>query len=151
MTKWLTDEEQQAWRGLIHMTAQLNTRLNRQIQDEHDISLADYGVLARLHDAPEPGLRARDLEATLAWEQSRLSHQLSRMQRRGLVERHECLDDRRGAAFAITATGRTAIEDAAPGHVIAVRRMLFDHLTPGEVTWLAELTTRVTDRLGDPA
>jgi DNA-binding MarR family transcriptional regulator len=135
-------------RGLIHMTAELNARLNRQLQDEHGISLADYEVLARLSETPGGGLRARDLEATLSWEQSRLSHQLTRMQRRGLVERHDCLTDRRGATFAITDAGRAAIEDAAPGHVEAVRRMLFDHLGTEDVTWLEGLTARVNDHLG---
>lgn len=148
MTRWLNDGEQRAWRGLIHMTAELNARLNRQLQDDHDISLADYEVLARLYDVPGDGLRARDLEASLSWEQSRLSHQLARMQRRGLVERHDCLTDRRGATFAITDSGRGVLEDAAPGHVEAVRRMLFDHLAVDDVTWLEGLTSRVNDHLG---
>jgi DNA-binding MarR family transcriptional regulator len=131
------------------MTAQLNAHLARQLQDEHEISLPDYEVLVRLYEAPEEGLRARELEASLSWEQSRLSHQLARMQRRGLVERGDCLTDRRGATFAITDAGRTAIEHAAPGHVTAVRRLFFDHLTPDDVTQLAELTSRIIGRMRD--
>jgi DNA-binding MarR family transcriptional regulator len=146
-TDWLTDEEQRAWRGLIQMTAQLNAHLARQIQDEHDISLTEYAVLAHLGEAPAEGLRARDLEASLGWEQSRLSHQLTRMQRRGLVERGDCPSDRRGATFAITDAGRTAIESAAPGHVTAVRRLFFDHLEAEDVTRLEELTARIISRL----
>jgi DNA-binding MarR family transcriptional regulator len=147
MTDWLTDDEQRAWRGLLHMTAQLNARLARQLQDEHEISLADYEILVRLYEAPEQGLRARDLEASLLWEQSRLSHQLSRMQRRGLVERGDCPSDRRGATFAVTDAGRAAIEHAAPGHVAAVRRLFFDHLTPDDVARLDELTGRIISGL----
>ncbi|HEX6358680.1 MarR family winged helix-turn-helix transcriptional regulator [Actinophytocola sp.] len=144
-TEWLSDEEQQAWRGLIHMTAQLNARLNRELQEEHGISLADYAVLGRLSEAPDGGIRARDLESTLAWEQSRLSHHLARMQRRGLVERRDCPSDRRGATFTLTETGRNAIEKAAPGHVTAVRRLLFDHLTSEDVVTLRAFTARVID------
>ncbi len=140
MTKWLTTEEQQAWQGLMHLTAQLQNVMGRQLQDEHGISVADYEVLGRLHDAPGEGLRARDLCASLAWEQSRLSHQLARMQRRGLVEREECETDRRGATFRLTPTGRTTIERAAPGHVEAVRALVFDALSPHQVTQLADLT-----------
>jgi DNA-binding MarR family transcriptional regulator len=147
MTEWLTDDEQQTWRGLVYLTAQLSAKFNRQLQEEHGISLADYEVLARLHDAPEEGLRSRDLQATLVWEQSRLSHQLTRMQGRGLVRRHDCATDRRGATFTLTDTGRAAIEEAAPGHVTAVRRLLFDHLTPDDVTTLATLATRITNNL----
>lgn len=150
MTNWLTDDEQRAWRGLLAMTAQLNAQLARQLQEEHGLSYADYDVLARLSDPPPEGWRARDLEASLSWEQSRLSHQLSRMQKRGLVERGECPSDRRGATFAITPAGRAAIEQAAPGHVAAVRRLLFDHLDADDVARLDELTTRVISRLSDP-
>ncbi|MEU0250405.1 MarR family winged helix-turn-helix transcriptional regulator [Streptomyces sp. NPDC006235] len=140
MTEWLTTEEQQAWRGLVNLTAHLQSILGRQLQDEHGISLADYEVLGRLHDAPDRRLRARDLGASLAWEQSRLSHQLARMQRRGLVEREECETDRRGATFRLTPTGLTAITQAAPSHVEAVRRLVFDALSQEQVAQLADLT-----------
>jgi DNA-binding MarR family transcriptional regulator len=117
MTEWLTDDEQQTWRGLVYLTAQLSAKFNRQLQEEHGISLADYEVLARLHDAPEEGLRSRDLQATLVWEQSRLSHQLTRMQGRGLVRRHDCATDRRGATFTLTDTGhRGATTAVRPPH-----------------------------------
>ncbi|MEW2399464.1 MarR family winged helix-turn-helix transcriptional regulator [Streptomyces sp. NPDC046862] len=149
MTKWLTTGEQQAWRGLIHLTAQLQAVLGRQLQDEHGISLADYEVLGHLHDAPDQRLRARDLGASLVWEQSRLSHQLARMQRRGLVEREECETDRRGATFRLTPTGRAAIEQAAPGHVEAVRALVFDALSPHQVTQLAGLTGHLIHHLED--
>lgn len=67
------------------MSAALQAELNRELQAEHGISLADYEVLGRLHDAADTRLRTLDLVATLTWEQSRVSHQLTRMQRRGLV------------------------------------------------------------------
>lgn len=143
VTNWLTDDQQRAWRGLIHLTSQLNTALERQLQDDHGISLADYEILSRLHDAPPEGMRVRQLQATLAWEQSRVSHQLGRMQRRGLVERRDCHDDGRASAYVLTDVGRTAIEGAAPGHVEAVRLLLFDHLTAGDVASLATVFDRV--------
>ncbi|KDN77605.1 MarR family transcriptional regulator [Streptomyces olindensis] len=149
MTRWLTTEEQQAWRGLINLTAQLQSVLARQLQDEHGISLPDYEVLGRLHDAPGHRLRARDLGTSLAWEQSRLSHQLARMQRRGLVAREECETDRRGATFCLTPAGRTAIVHAAPGHVEAVRRLVFDALSPEQVTQLSDLTDDLLTHLHD--
>ena len=149
MTQWLTDDEQQAWRGLMQLNSQLQTVLGRQLQDAHGISVADYEVLGRLHAASDDGLRARDLGATLAWEQSRLSHQLSRMQRRGLVEREDCASDRRGATFRLTPAGRAAIEQAAPGHVEAVRRLVFDALSAEQVAQLAGLTGHLLRHLDD--
>ncbi|MET8976890.1 MarR family transcriptional regulator [Streptomyces sp. NPDC004539] len=139
MTQWLSNEELLAWRGLTQLSSRLQTDLGRQLQDGHGISVADYEVLGRLHDAPD-GLRARDLGASLAWEQSRVSHQLSRMQRRGLVRREECATDRRGITFHLTESGRTTIEQAAPGHVDTVRTLVFNALSPEQVTQLADLT-----------
>lgn len=78
-----------------------------------------------------------------------MSHQLARMQRRGLVEREECETDRRGAAFRLTPTGRAVIEQAAPGHVEAVRTLVFDALSPHQVTQLADLTGHLIHRLED--
>ncbi len=97
MSRWLTEEEQGAWRGLLRMTSQLNARMNRQLQEEYGVSLADYDVLVVLSEAPAGRLRVFEIAGTLAWEQSRVSHQLARMQGRGLVTREECRSDARGA------------------------------------------------------
>jgi DNA-binding MarR family transcriptional regulator len=150
MARWLTDEEQRAWRGLLQMTARLHAGFNRQLVDDHGISVSDYEVLTRLYEAPEPGVRACELQETLVWEQSRLSHQLTRMQRRGLVQRESMESDRRGARFSMTDAGRRAVEEAAPGHVEEVRRLLFDVLADHEVSALANLTARVLARLDHP-
>ena len=147
MTRWLSEDEQRAWRGLLSLTAELQAALNRQLQDEHGISLADYEVLGRLHDVSDHQLRVRDLLASLNWEQSRLSHQLTRMQRRGLVAREDCLEDRRGATYVLTDDGRAAIEQAAPSHVDAVRRLLLDQMAADQVRQLADLTSGALQRL----
>jgi len=147
MTRWLTEEEQRAWRGLLRMTAQLNARANRQLQEEYGISLADYEVLVALSEAPEDRLRVFEVADALAWEQSRVSHQLARMQRRGLITREGCATDARGAFAVLTGAGRAAIEQAAPAHVELVRQLVFDDLSPEQVSALTEITTRVLDRL----
>ena len=147
MSRWLTEEEQRAWRGLLRMTSQLNARMNRQLQDEYGISLADYEVLVVLSEAPGARLRVFEVTDALTWEQSRVSHQLARMQRRGLIAREGCATDARGAFAVLTEAGRAAIERAAPAHVETVRSLVFDGLSPGQLTALTELTTRVLDRL----
>jgi DNA-binding MarR family transcriptional regulator len=151
MNRWLTEEEQRAWRGLLRMTSQLNARGNRQLQDEFGISLADYEVLVVLSEAPEGRLRVFEVADALAWEQSRVSHQLARMQRRGLITRQDCASDARGAFAVLTAAGRAAIERAAPAHVETVRSLVFDGLSPDQLTALTEITTRVLDRLAATA
>jgi len=151
MTRWLTEEEQRAWRGLLRMTAQLNARANRLLLQEYGISLADYEVLVALSEAPEGQLRVFEVADALAWEQSRVSHQLARMQRRGLITREGCATDARGAFALLTTAGRAAIERAAPAHVEQVRQLVFDELSHEQVSALTEITTRVLDRLAETA
>ena len=151
MTRWLAEEEQRAWRGLLRMTSQLNARANRQLLQEYGISLPDYEVLVALSEAPDGRLRVFEVADALAWEQSRVSHQLARMQRRGLVARQDCASDARGAFAVLTAAGRAAIERAAPAHVEQVRQLVFDDLSHEQVSALTEITTRVLDRLAETA
>jgi DNA-binding MarR family transcriptional regulator len=140
-TSWLTDEQQRAWRAYLRMQAHLTAELNRQLQAESGLSLSDYEVLVQLTDTPAGRLRPYELQKALEWEQSRLSHHLARMQRRGLVTREDCDDDGRGTFIVVTEAGRAAITAAAPGHVAAVRRLFFDHLDPEQ--------TRTVEQLGN--
>ncbi|MDQ2811170.1 MAG: MarR family transcriptional regulator [Actinomycetota bacterium] len=147
MSSWLTDEEQQAWRGLLQMTSQLNARMNRQLQDDYGISLADYEVLVVLSEATDDRPRVFELASGLAWEQSRVSHQLARMQRRGLIARQECPADARGAFVVLTETGRAAIERAAPAHVQTVRQLVFAGLSRDQLAALTAVSSSVLSRL----
>jgi DNA-binding MarR family transcriptional regulator len=151
MTRWLSEAEQRAWRGLLQMTTKLEARLNRELQEAGGLSLADYDVLVPLSEAPQGRLRVFELASDLGWERSRLSHHLGRMQRRGLVTREDCAADRRGAFVVLTDQGRTAIEEAAPAHVETVRRLVFEGLSAEQVRSLQSLTESVLHRLETPA
>jgi DNA-binding MarR family transcriptional regulator len=145
--RWLDDQEQRAWRGYLAMHARLMARLHRQLQAESGLSLADFDVLVQLTDRPDRRARVLELADALQWEKSRLSHHLSRMQRRGLVTREECPDDGRGAFIVLTREGRTAIEHAAPRHVATVRELVFDQLASDQVAALGDVTEQVLSRL----
>src|SRR3954467_13505101 len=112
MSQWLTDDEQRAWRGLVQMTSRLDARLNRELQQTSGLSLTDYDVLVLLTEAPDGRLRVFEVADDLQWEQSRLSHHLARMERRGLVAREECTTDRRGAFVVVIQGGREVIDKA---------------------------------------
>jgi len=152
--RWLDEREQRAWRGYLAMQARLHARLNRRLQDDSGLSLSDFDVLVALTDRAggrtdgEVRMRVHELADTVQWERSRLSHQLSRMQRRGLVEREDCEDDARGAFVVLTDEGRRAIERAAPPHVAAVRELVFDGLDDGQVDALARIAEIVLERVG---
>jgi DNA-binding MarR family transcriptional regulator len=146
-TRWLDAAQQRAWQAYLAMQAQLNARLNRQLQADSDLSLPDFDVLAHLTDASANRVRVFELARALQWEKSRLSHHLARMQRRGLVAREECPSDARGAFIVLTPEGREAIEQAAPQHVETVQRLFFDGLTEDQVRVLATISDRVLTRL----
>jgi len=151
-TPWLTDDEQRTWRAFLRVQARLDVALGRHLQSGSELSQADFGVLVQLTDTPEGRARAYELGRFLEWEKSRLSHHLTRMEKRGLVARQDCPTDRRGAFVAITAAGRSAIEAAAPAHVREVRRLVFDALTPEQVATLREISETLLQQLdGAPA
>jgi DNA-binding MarR family transcriptional regulator len=126
--QWLTADEQRAWRAYLRAGSLLTAQLNRSLQAEFGLSLPEYEVLVQLSEAPAGKLRPFQLGMALNWEQSRLSHMLSRMSRRGFVIKQDCASDGRGAEVVLTVTGRAAIEAAAPGHAAAVRRLVFDQM-----------------------
>jgi len=148
-TPWLGDREARAWRSHVAVASLLTAHLNRQLQRDAALSDSDYGVLVHLSEAPDGRLRPFELGRALRWEKSRLSHHLSRMERRGLVEREGCGTDRRGAFVVLTDGGRAAIEAAAPLHVREVRRVFVDALTDEQLEALAEINERVLRRLED--
>jgi DNA-binding MarR family transcriptional regulator len=147
--RWLTAEEQQAWRGFVRMHDRLLLRLGRALQADSGLSFADYGVLVELTDVPDGRRRFQELARAVEWEKSRMSHHIVRMAKRGLVLREECPDDGRGAYVVITPAGREALEAAAPRHVAAVRGAFIDHLSPEEIRVLADVSQRVLDELGE--
>ncbi|GAA2515906.1 MarR family winged helix-turn-helix transcriptional regulator [Pilimelia columellifera] len=146
---WLSDAEQRAWRAYLRMNNRLTAALGRQLQAGSQLSIADYEVLVYLTDTPDGRRRPYELQQDLDWEQSRLSHHLGRMQKRGLVCRQECPSDGRGAVITITDAGRQAIAAAAPGHAAAVRRLFFDALDAHQVASLGQLADQVLDRLAN--
>ncbi len=146
---WLDDREQQLWRRWLRLSTELPQQLHRELQADAGLSLQDFEVLVQLTEAPEPRLRVTELAAALAWEKSRTSHHVTRMQGRGLVVREDCDDDARGAFVVLTPEGRRAIEAAAPGHTHAVRRLLLDALSPADTARLSAILGRVLDHLDE--
>ena len=145
--RWLDEDEQAAWQGFIQMELQLSAVLGRQLHQDSRLSLQDYGVLVRLSEEPDGRLRAFELGRSLGWEKSRLSHHISRMSGRGLVEREHCPSDQRGSYIVLTEHGRAVIEAAAPGHVAAVRRHFVDLLSRAQLEELTTITSTVMSAL----
>ena len=144
---WLNEREARMWRPFADMQLRLQSVLERELVRESGLSAADYALLVPLSEAPDQLLRARDLRALVGWDRSRLAHQVRRMERRGMLTRHECDTDARGTMIQLTEDGRRAIEAAAPGHVEAVRRYFVDLVRPEELATLQAVAERVLNRI----
>ena len=127
--RWLTEEEQQAWRATVQLSQLLLRQLDRDLT-AYGLNGRDYEILVELSEAPEHRQRMTDLADAASQSRSRLSHQISRMEQRGLVRRDECEGDKRGTFAVLTKAGFEAIERVAPYHVEQVRRHYIDRLTP---------------------
>jgi DNA-binding MarR family transcriptional regulator len=94
-------------------------------------------------------MRVQELARLMQWSSSRLAHQVTRMQQRGLVDRETMASDGRGSMISLTAAGRDRIEQAAPLHVASVRKHFIDLLSPAEVALLADISQRVLAKLSE--
>ena len=145
--RWLTDEEQQAWRPLASLLFRLPAALDAQLQRDAKITHFEYMVLISLSEAPDRTLRMSDLAAMASGSLSRLSHVVSRLERRGWVRRESCPGDGRFINAVLTDTGWDKVVATAPGHVEAVRKLIVDGLSPGEFRALGAASQQILDRL----
>lgn len=141
--RWLSEEEERAWRALQFMQMRLEGELAHQLATDSGLSYSDYVVLVALTDRPDGRMRLFELAGVLGWEKSRLSHHVARMAARGLVNKAKCDADRRGAFVVVTKRGRKEVEAAAPGHVAAVRRLFVDQLTPNQLAAIGDAAEAV--------
>lgn len=148
--RWLDDGEMRAWRAYVIASELLRKQLNRELQEQHGLALADYEVLVRLSEQDGGRMRMAQLAGEVASSKSRLSHQIARMESAGLVQRAECGDDARGVFAEITETGRARLKETAPTHVSGVRAHLIDLLDSSDQAALAEIFERVLVHLGHP-
>lgn len=137
-TRWLSESEQQAWRAFLHAAKLVLAEMDRGVQ-QHGLSGTDYGVLVSLSEAADHRLRMTELASTMLLEKSRLSHQITRMERDGLVRRESCPGDRRGQYAVLTDLGWQTIKRVAPHHVELVRAVFVDRLSPTELETITQL------------
>ncbi|CRK60931.1 Transcriptional regulator, MarR family [Alloactinosynnema sp. L-07] len=144
---WLDPDEMRAWRAYVIASELLRQQLNRELQDSDGIALPDYEVLVRLSECEGWQMRMSQLAGQVASSKSRLSHQISRLEKAGLVKRADCPDDARGVVAELTQKGMDTLRAAAPTHVTGVRAHLVDLMTPEEQKAVAALFERVIEHL----
>lgn len=143
--RWLSQEDQAVWRNYLRATMEVREALERDLMDGHGLSLNEYEVMVVLSESPDHTARMSTLAGDLVNSRSRLTHTVSRMERRGLVARSSCADDGRGVNCRLTTAGYAVLQAAAPLHVESVRTHIFDRLTRSETDALG----RILAKLGD--
>lgn len=148
-TRWLSDEEQAAWRAFVDGVRGLMDVLDRQLQADSNLPHSYFEVLIPLSEADCRTMRMSELAEAARSSRSRLSHAVARLEERGWVRRLDCPTDRRGQLAQLTDAGFAVVEAAAPGHVAAVRKYLIDRLSPEQLTVLGEIGQVLLDSTSD--
>lgn len=140
----LPDEDDwRLWRDFVDMRRDLDRAVDQRLQHDAGLSMPEFEVLRCLSLAEGQRLRAGALADSLGWEKSRISHQVSRMTVRGLVERADCSADARGTWVVLSETGADAVARASCGYVEVLSRMFFDVLQPADKRAIRTAATRV--------
>ncbi len=144
---WLDEEQQRSWRAYLVGTTLLMDRLDRDLRDQHNLSMPEYEILVRLSEAENHRMRMAVLADSVSHSRSRVTHTIARLQKAGLVERLSCASDGRGVEAVITDKGYAALEAAAPTHVAGVREFLVDLAGEEDFEAVGRVFNAVTDKL----
>ena len=143
----LSAAEEELFHAFYLMRRGFDRALDAQLQHDDGISISELEVLMALVRSPGRRLRVRDLAELTGWEKSRVSHQVTRMEARGLVEREDCAEDRRASWIRLSGDGRRVLVRALPKHTATIRRILFDAITPEQQDELLAIANRMTDAM----
>jgi DNA-binding MarR family transcriptional regulator len=146
-TPALEPEEWELWDTWMRAQRLLVRELDRGLQRDAGISKAEFSVLVTLWRTPGHEMRVGELSESLDWEKSRVSHQLTRMENRGFVERTQSGAGGRRARIGLTAEGRRVVQNAIRAHAGNIRRHFLDSLTREQAATIRAWSAQVVDRI----
>jgi DNA-binding MarR family transcriptional regulator len=146
-TRWLDAQQQHTWRAYLVGTTLLMDRLDRDLREQHDVSMPEYEILVRLSEAPGRRMRMAELAGSISHSRSRVTHTVARLERDGLVVRTACASDGRGVEAVLTDEGFARLESAAHTHVEGVRRLLLELATEEDYAAVGRVFNAVADNL----
>jgi DNA-binding MarR family transcriptional regulator len=145
--RWLTSEEEQAWRAVASMMHKLRWALECQLERDSDLSFIEYHTLARLSEEPTLTLRMSELAVLSNASLSRLSHLVTRLEQWGFVRREPDPTDGRFTNAILTQAGHDKLRHSAPAQVEAVRQLVIDEFSPAELDELRAFCERIVARV----
>jgi DNA-binding MarR family transcriptional regulator len=146
----LSRQELGAWRGLLRVHAHLVKALDSELEQAHGLQLTSYEVLLYLDGAEDGRMRMCDLAACVLLSRSGLTRLIDRLEREGLVARHSCEQDARGAYARLTEVGHAKLAAVRPTHLAGVRRHFLAHFEAAELDLLAGYWERVSPGAAAP-
>jgi DNA-binding MarR family transcriptional regulator len=146
-TRTLDPEEWELWHTWMRAQRLLARELDRCLQRDYGISKTEFSVLVTLRQAPGAQMRVGALVESLGWEKSRVSHQLTRMENRGLVQRTDSETGGRRVGIGLTDQGRRAVQSAVVGHGGNIRRYFFDSVTSEQAAAIRAWSEQTVDRI----
>ncbi len=147
---WLDAEERATWLALAGVMTKLPAAMDAQLQRDAGLSFFEYMVLAVLSERDNRTMRMSELAMLTNGSLSRLSHVAKRLESQGFLRRAPCSEDGRFTNAILTRAGYTKVVASAPGHVAAVRRLVFDALTKRQHAELRAIGDRILAQV-DPA
>jgi DNA-binding MarR family transcriptional regulator len=148
---WLSASELAAWLSIVRLVTRLPWAMDAQLQRDANLSLVEYMTMAMLSGAPDWTIRMSELAESTSTSLSRLSHLVRRLEVRGYVRREPDPTDGRFTNAILLPAGMRHLEDAAPGHVAYVRRLVVDNLTGERLRRFAQDAERIVQRMDSPA
>ncbi|MDF2825012.1 MAG: MarR family protein [Mycobacterium sp.] len=142
-----TRDELAVWRAHIETFEMVRARVEARLHQDSQLSSGDYRVLLALNEAPDKAMRSSELAAQIEWERSRLSGQLGRMEKRGLLRREPCAEDARGARVVLTDEGARAFGSSTAPHLKAIKELFVDAFTPAQLAHLGEAARALRSHL----
>ena len=147
MTRWLNDEELQAWLKLAGVMLKLAPTLDSQLLRDSEMTHFEYLCLAMLSESDDRTLKMSELAGRVNASLSRLSHVVTKLERRGWVCRMPSPISKRVTLVRMTDEGWEVLVKAAPGHVETVRDLVFDDLSPADVRALRKIAGHIVERI----
>jgi DNA-binding MarR family transcriptional regulator len=142
-----TPEEMRAWLALLETANLVQHATDRRVRSAVDLSFAQLEILARINEAGAAGTRMTDVADKLVVSRSGLTYQVGQLEKRGLVTRTPSPNDERSVIARITPEGARCVREAAPHYIDVVKSLFLDHVSPGDLTVLADILDGVRDQL----
>ncbi|WJY88593.1 MarR family winged helix-turn-helix transcriptional regulator [Corynebacterium confusum] len=141
--QWLDEEELEAFMSLMAVNIRLTAVLDAQLREDAGLSFFDYTVMSRLSEASEHRMRMRELAITANGSLSRLSQVVTRLEKKGWVERFPDPNDGRTTFAKLTDAGWDKVVASAPGHARQARAVVADKLTRSQIRTMTQVNNRI--------